>query len=189
MSRRRGTRLVLTLSLIATAMLIPTGALARKPAPPCPSGVAGHGLHAQPGGQQRQSEPGRQQGRDYAALNSQRVTVELANLDGSGFLRGSWATVVTETGDPAFETDCTYFYTRHDDRFEQVMAYYWVTQSQLYTALAGLRRVRRWPEINADQQRVRINQWGLDNSFATDPSAATRCASARAASMTPRTRT
>ena len=79
---------------------------------------------------------------DSAALNSQRVTVELANLDGSGYLRGRWATVVSETGDPAFETDCTYFYTRHDDRFEQVMAYYWVTQSQLYMRVAGLRRDR-----------------------------------------------
>jgi hypothetical protein len=105
---------------------------------------------------------------DYAALNNERVQVALTGLDGSGYLRGTWAIVVSETGDAAFETDCTYDYTRHDDRFEQVMAYYWVTQSQLYTRSLGFGTRTGWPAINADQQRVRINQWGADNSFATD---------------------
>ena len=105
---------------------------------------------------------------DYAALNNERVRVRLTNLDGSGYLRGTWAIVVSETGDPAFETDCTYDYTRHDDRFEQVMAYYWTTQSQLYLRSLGFGVKPNWPAINADQQRVRINQWGADNSFATD---------------------
>ena len=50
------------------------------------------------------------------------------------------------------------------------MAYYWVTQSQLYHRSLGFDG-RPFPEINADRQRVRINQWGVDNSFATDPSA------------------
>ena len=59
---------------------------------------------------------------DYAALNNERVRVTLTGLDGSGYLSGTWATVVGETGTPAYETDCTYDYTRHDDRFEQVMA-------------------------------------------------------------------
>jgi hypothetical protein len=105
---------------------------------------------------------------DYAELNSERVSVQLTDLDGSGYLTGTWATVVSETGDAAFETDGTYDYTRHDDRFEQVMAYYWVTQSQLYTRSLGFGVTSGWPGINADQQRVRINQWGVDNSFATD---------------------
>ena len=166
MSRRRGTRLVLTLSLIATAMLIPTGALARKPAPPCPSGVRAMVFMPNPVASSGNPNLADNKDRDSAALNSQRVTVELASLNGSGFLRGRWATVVSETGDPAFETDCTYFYTRHDDRFEQVMAYYWVTQSQLYQRSLGFDG-SPFPEVNADRQRVRINQWGLDNSFAT----------------------
>jgi hypothetical protein len=105
---------------------------------------------------------------DYAALNGQRVSVPLVGLDGSGYLRGTWASVVSETGNPAYETDCTFDYTRHDDRFEQVMAYYWVTKSQLYLRSLGFGVSANWPAINADQQRVRINQWGLDNSFATD---------------------
>ena len=105
---------------------------------------------------------------DSAALNAERVQVTLTGLDGSGFLRGTYAVVVGETGDSAYSVDCTFNYTRHDDRFEQVMAYYWVTKSQEYTrglgftASSGL-----WRAINADQQRVRINQWGVDNSFAT----------------------
>ena len=104
---------------------------------------------------------------DYAALNNERVSVPLVGLDGSGYLRGTWAIVVSETGNPAYETDCTWEYTRSDDRFEQVMAYYWVTKSQLYTRGLGFGVNAGWPAINGDQQRVRINQWGLDNSFAT----------------------
>jgi hypothetical protein len=105
---------------------------------------------------------------DYAALNDERVRVTLTGLDGSGYLRGTWATVVSETGNPAYETDCTYDYTRHDDRFEQVMAYYWTTKSQDYTRMLGFGVKSGWPAVNGDQQRVRINQWGIDNSFATD---------------------
>jgi hypothetical protein len=105
---------------------------------------------------------------DYAALNGQRVSVQLTDLDGSGYLRGKWAVVYSSTGDLAFSTDGTFDYTRHADQFEQVMAYYWVTQSQLYLRSLGFGVTAGWPGINADQQRVRINQWGVDNSFATD---------------------
>ena len=105
---------------------------------------------------------------DSAALTAERVSVTLTGLDGSGYLRGTYAVVVTETGNPAYETDCTFDYTRHDDRFEQVMAYYWVTKSQEYTRSLGFTATSgAWREINADQQRVRINQWGADNSYAT----------------------
>jgi hypothetical protein len=103
---------------------------------------------------------------DFAAVNHERISVPLPLLDGSGYLRGTYAIVVSETGDPAFAAGCTFNYTRHDDRFEQVMAYYWVTASQLYLRSLGFDGVT-FPEINADQQRVRINQWGIDNSFAT----------------------
>ena len=56
--------------------------------------------------------------------------VTLTNLDGSGFISGDWATVVSETGSPAYSPTNTFRYTRHADEFEQVMAYYWVTQAQ-----------------------------------------------------------
>ncbi|HEX6127644.1 MAG TPA: bacillolysin [Candidatus Limnocylindria bacterium] len=103
---------------------------------------------------------------DQPVLDAELVEVTLTHLDGSGFLHGEYAYVVSATGDPAFETDGTYHYTRHDDRFEQVMAYYWTTRSQLYLRSLGFDGVT-FPEVNADQQRVRINQLGYDNSFAT----------------------
>jgi hypothetical protein len=105
---------------------------------------------------------------DSAILNAQRVSVQLTDLDGSGYLRGTWAIVVSETGSPAFSTVAAFDYTRHQDQFEQVMAYYWVTESQHYLRSLGFGVTPGWPGINADQQRVRINQWGVDNSFATD---------------------
>ena len=107
---------------------------------------------------------------DYDLLNDQRVSVSLPYLDGSGYLRGTYAYVVSSTGDLAYSTPdagCAYDYTRHQDQFEQVMAYYWVTQSELYLRGLGFGVTSGWPAINADQQRVRIDQWGVDNSFAT----------------------
>jgi zinc metalloprotease ZmpB len=92
--------------------------------------------------------------------------VALTNLDGSGFLRGDYATVVSETGNPAFSPTNTFRYTRHQDEFEQVMAYYWVTEAQRYIHSLGFGESRR--PIDNRPQAVRINQLGQDNSFATD---------------------
>jgi zinc metalloprotease ZmpB len=92
--------------------------------------------------------------------------VTLTNLDGSGFLRGDFANVVSETGNPAFSSTNTFRYTRHQDEFEQVMAYYWVTQAQRYIHSLGFGETRR--PVNDQPQAVRINQFGQDNSFATD---------------------
>ncbi|HET9222722.1 MAG TPA: M36 family metallopeptidase [Roseiflexaceae bacterium] len=103
---------------------------------------------------------------DYAALQPAYRTVTLTNLDGSGYLRGDWAYIRSETGDPAYSMDGAYLYGRHDDRFEQVMAYYWITESQKYIQSLGFGSTRR--PVNMRPQAVRINQWGVDNSFATD---------------------
>jgi hypothetical protein len=103
---------------------------------------------------------------DYAALQPAYKIVTLTNLDGSGYLRGDWATVTSETGDPAFSEDNTFIYNRHDDRFEQVMAYYWITEAQKYIQSLGFGSTRR--PVNMQPQAVRINQLGYDNSFATD---------------------
>jgi hypothetical protein len=92
--------------------------------------------------------------------------VTLTNLDGSGFLSGDYATVTSETGSPAYSPTNTFRYTRHQDQFEQVMAYYWITQAQSYIHSLGFGENRR--AINNRPQRVRINQLGYDNSFATD---------------------
>jgi hypothetical protein len=103
---------------------------------------------------------------DYAALQPAYRIVTLTNLDGSGNLTGDWATVISETGDPAYSPDNIFHYGRSDDRFEQVMGYYWITESQKYIQSLGFGSTRR--PVNKQSQQVRINQWGQDNSFAWD---------------------
>ena len=103
---------------------------------------------------------------DTAVPASEYYPVPLTNLDGSGFLRGDWVTVVSETGNPAYSRTNTFAYTRSQDEFEQVMAYYWITEAQNYIQSLGFGVWRR--PINMESQDVRINQWGQDNSFETD---------------------
>ncbi|WP_200942129.1 M4 family metallopeptidase [Angustibacter sp. Root456] len=97
---------------------------------------------------------------------SEYATVTLTNLDGSGYLRGDWANVVSETGPAAYSPTNIFTYRRDDDRFEQVMAYYWVTQAQLYLRSLGFGA--DLPAVNAESQDVRTNQYGVDNSYSTD---------------------
>src|SRR5512136_3298768 len=103
---------------------------------------------------------------DYAALQPAYRKVTLTNLDGSGYLRGDWANIRSETGVPAYSPDNTFVYDRHDDRFEQVMAYYWVTEAQKYIQSLGFGSTRR--PINMESQDIRINQIGIDNSYSWD---------------------
>ena len=104
---------------------------------------------------------------DYAELQPAYRTVTLTNLDGSGTLTGDWANVTSETGDPAYSPDNTFSYGRSDDRFEQVMAYYWVTEAQKYIQSLGFGTGRYRP-VNMESQDLRINQYGADNSFSWD---------------------
>lgn len=103
---------------------------------------------------------------DYAALQPAYQLVTLTNLDGSGYLRGDWANIRSETGDPAFSPKNEFIYGRDDDRFEQVMAYYWVTEAQKYIQSLGFGSTRR--PVNMESQDMRINQLGYDNSFSWD---------------------
>jgi zinc metalloprotease ZmpB len=103
---------------------------------------------------------------DYAALQPAYHIVTLTNLDGSGYLRGDWANIRGETGNSAFSSTNTFIYTRDDDRFEQVMAYFWVTEAQKYIQSLGFGSTLR--PINMESQDVRINQLGYDNSFSWD---------------------
>jgi zinc metalloprotease ZmpB len=92
--------------------------------------------------------------------------VTLTNLDGSGYLHGDYATVYSETGNQAYSPTNTFDYTRHQDEFEQVMAYYWITEAQTYIHSLGFGVTRR--PIDNQPQKVRLNQLGADNSFETD---------------------
>ena len=103
---------------------------------------------------------------DYAALQPAYHGVTLTNLDGSGFLSGDWANVRSETGDPAFSSTGAFLYKRDDDRFEQVMGYYWITEAQKYIQSLGFGVTRR--PVNKESQDIRINQLGIDNSYSWD---------------------
>ena len=104
---------------------------------------------------------------DYGALDAAYRSVRLTNLDGSGFLRGDWAVIIGETGNPAYSPTNTFLFNRSQDEFEQVMAYYWITEAQKYTQFLGFRTGGPLPPVNEEPQRLRINQYGIDNSFAT----------------------
>jgi hypothetical protein len=103
---------------------------------------------------------------DYPALAPAYHSVTLTNLDGSGHLSGDWANVRSATGPAAYSPTNTFAYHRNDDRFEQVMAYYWVTVAQNYIQSLGFGSTLR--PVNEESQDIRINQYGADNSFSTD---------------------
>jgi zinc metalloprotease ZmpB len=93
--------------------------------------------------------------------------VTLQFLDGSGYLSGRYVTIRNEVGSPAYSpaNGGTFNYFRDQDEFEQVMAYYWITQAQLYLQSLGFTGDRAILENGID---VRINQWGQDNSYFWD---------------------
>ena len=70
------------------------------------------------------------------------------------------------TGPAAYSTTNTFAYLRDDDRFEQVMAYFWVNQAQEYLQSLGFGRTLR--PVNMESQDVRIDQYGIDNSYSWD---------------------
>jgi hypothetical protein len=99
-----------------------------------------------------------QKDRDYAELQDAYEVVTLTNLDGSGYLRGDFADVCGSKG-CAYSDDGTYSYGRSHSWFEQVMAYYAITQTQLYIQSLG------FADIHSDPVTVRVNQYGVDNSY------------------------
>jgi hypothetical protein len=105
---------------------------------------------------------------DTGALAAQYTTAALRNLDGSGYLSGAWANVRTSTGTPAYSPTNTFAYTRDQDQFEQVMGYFWVNQAQEYLQSLGFRPGGPLRPILARPYDLRINQYGLDNSYMTD---------------------
>jgi hypothetical protein len=154
--------------LLATAALVAATATSATAATPGPSTSTGVGSvfvtnPVQSIGDESLTD---QKDADAAVPAAAYHDVTLTNLDGSGFLHGDFATVVSETGNPAFSPTNTFRYTRHQDEFEQVMAYFWVTEAQKYIHSLGFGVSRR--PINNQPQAVRINQFGADNSFATD---------------------
>src|SRR5512136_3107079 len=155
---------ILLISLAILAVFAST-ALAAKPGPGTSTGN-GQVFFPNPVASLQDQSLTDQKDANYAALQPAYHIVALTNLDGSGHLSGDWANIRSSTGELAYSPDNTFIYTRDDDRFEQVMAYYWVTEAQKYIQSLGFGVTRR--PINKESQNVRINQWGLDNSFSTD---------------------
>jgi hypothetical protein len=94
---------------------------------------------------------------DYAALQTTYVVRPLTNLDGSGYLAGPYVDV-SGTKSRAFEPSLVFSYGRTDDRFEQTEAYWAINSAQEYIQSLGFQNV------NNEPQRVKIDQWGIDNS-------------------------
>jgi Zn-dependent metalloprotease len=90
-------------------------------------------------------------------------SVILRNLAGNGKLEGTYVTIVKAKGGLAESADNRFLYYRDDDRFEQVMSYYQVNQTQEYIHSLG------FTEVNNESQDFEINTYNGDNSF-YDPS-------------------
>jgi zinc metalloprotease ZmpB len=159
-------RTLLFLAAAITAAIVTVGpAAAAKPGPGSSTGV-GSVFVPNPVQSLGDESLTDQKDADGAVPAAAYHEVALTHLDGSGFLNGDYATVKSATGKPAFSSTNTFRYTRNQDEFEQVMAYYWVTESQKYIHSLGFGEWLR--PIDDQPQRVRINQLGVDNSFATD---------------------
>ena len=155
---------ILVISAVLLAVLAST-AVASKPGPGTSTGTGQVFLPNPVAALQNQSLTD-QKDADYAALWPAYRIVTLTNLDGSGYLRGDWANIRSETGTPAYSPSNTFVYNRHDDQFEQVMAYYWATEAQKYIQSLGFGSTHR--PINMESQDIRINQIGIDNSYSWD---------------------
>src|SRR4051794_27165257 len=159
---------VLAVGILALAVTTPVSAIAAPKPPPgggstapaqvfAPNPVADLGIQTLTD----------QKDADYfsadPALARAYHRVTLTDLDRSGTLTGTYAKVISETGQAALDAGSGFVYTRDEDEFEQTMAYYWVTQAQRYIQSLGFGSTL--PAVNKRQQLLRINQFGGDNSF------------------------
>ncbi|MFC9693190.1 M36 family metallopeptidase [Kribbella sp. NPDC056951] len=97
------------------------------------------------------------------ALFLAQKNVLLRNLDGGGKLNGTYVNIKEAKGGVAEDEDNSFLYQRKSDKFEQVMAYYHVNQTQEYIHKLG------FTEVNNESQDFSINTFSGDNSF-YDPS-------------------
>ena len=93
-----------------------------------------------------------------AAFDAARFAVTLPRLDGSGVLRGTWADAFN-ANQRASEPGLGFAYDRHDDHFEEVMAYYHLDRAQDHIQALG------FTDVNHRVQVARVNAMSADNSF------------------------
>ncbi|MFD7561314.1 M4 family metallopeptidase [Streptomyces sp. NPDC059835] len=171
MARRTTIRGLVAAATAGVALLVPAGPVGAAPADGAAPAAPAAGAAALPQARIFMVNPVQSTGdqsltdqRDSASAvpNSAYTLAELRNLDTSGRLSGRWAYVRSETGAPA-SVSAAATYNRSNDQFEQVMAYFWINEAQEY--LQGLGFGSELPGVNNRPQAVRINQYGLDNSF------------------------
>ncbi|MCK4303405.1 MAG: hypothetical protein KAY24_04140 [Candidatus Eisenbacteria sp.] len=87
-----------------------------------------------------------------------RIEVALHDLDGSGYLRGRWADVSNPAG-RSFNPWLCYFFSSFNLHFEEVMAYYHITEAQRYLQSLGFAQLQACP------QAVEVHATGTDESW------------------------
>ena len=158
--------LIIAFAMCVIASLVLAPAISAVKPPSTSSTGSGTVFFPNPVAQLQDQSLTDQKDADYAALQPAYRQVTLTNLDGSGYLVGDWANIRAETGTPAYSATNQFLYHRNDDRFEQVMAYYWVTEAQKYIQSLGFGSTLR--PVNKESQDIRTNQIGIDNSFFWD---------------------
>lgn len=96
---------------------------------------------------------------NQAVLMPAYKRVALLHLNAGPTLIGRYARVVDARGPLASSASHTYIYTRLDDRFEQVNAYYGIDLAQSYIQTLG------FGDVNNESQDLSIDTFGGDNSF------------------------
>lgn len=94
---------------------------------------------------------------DSATLNNQLKTVTLKGLNGTGFLVGDYVTISSKAKTKS--STLQFNYTRANDSFEDVMAYYHIDTLQRYIQQIGFNN------INNRSIKVNVNGTRDDNSF------------------------
>ncbi|MGW6446075.1 M36 family metallopeptidase [Lentzea sp. NPDC055074] len=100
---------------------------------------------------------------DSAVPAAAYKTVTLSNLDGSGYLKGNFAQLTGAKSKLAYNKSNKFEYTRANDLFEQVNAYWGVTEAQRYIQSLG------FTNVNNEAQKITTLGLTEDNSF-YDPS-------------------
>ncbi|MFG1905114.1 M4 family metallopeptidase [Kribbella sp. NPDC048928] len=104
-----------------------------------------------------------QNDKNQDALFLAQKNVILRNLDGSGKLNGSFVNIKEAKGGIAQSKTNTFVYQRANEKFEQVMVYYHINQTQEYIQKLG------FTDVNNESQDFSVDTYAGDNSF-YDPS-------------------
>ncbi|NGY57582.1 bacillolysin [Lentzea sp. NEAU-D13] len=96
---------------------------------------------------------------DSAVPAAAYKSVTLSNLDGSGYLKGSYAQLTGAKSKLAYNKNNQFNYTRTNDFFEQVNAYWGVTEAQKYIQSLG------FTNINNQSQKITTLGETADNSY------------------------